>query len=81
VGFALGGLFGGIHGDIDTFVFPLFKVEVSSVEDTGTGYIIVLWKGKKIGLSKSQYYGIEKTRDGKIYIKIPEDLYKEKFKQ
>ena len=81
LGFALGGLFGGIHGDIDTYVFPLLKVEVSSVTDTGTGYIIVLWKGKKLGLSKSQYYGIEKTQDGKIYIKISENLYNKKFKQ
>lgn len=80
LGFVLGGLFGAIHGDIETFVFPLLKVEVSSVNDTGTGYIIILWQGKKIGLSNSQYYKIEKTPDGKIYISVPVDLYKEKFK-
>jgi len=79
LGFALGGLFGGIHGDIDTFVFPLLKVEVTSVTDTGTGMIIILWKGKKMGLRMSQYYGVEKTQDGKIYIIIPEEIYKEKF--
>lgn len=79
MGLALGGLFGGIHGDIEKLVFPTSKIEVSSVTDTGTGYIIILWQGKKIGLSNSQYYNIEKTRDGKIYIIIPEEIYKEKF--
>jgi hypothetical protein len=77
---AVGGIIGAIHGNMETYVFPSARFEVSSVTDLGTGYLIIFWENKKIGLRNDQIYEVENKPDGKIYITIPRDLYDEKFK-
>ena len=90
-GFALGGLVGAIHGDIDTFIFPAppdsqkskntVSVEISSIVEQTGDYIIVKWQTKEINLLRSEYNYIAMSEDGeKIYIILPTGVYNEKFK-
>lgn len=87
--FVIGGILGGIHGDIEEFVFQhdqefsqtvkVVRVEISSIVEETEKYIIVLYQNKNIHLLKSEYKNIMKTDDGKISIVIPKEVYLRKF--
>jgi len=79
--FVLGGLFGGISGDVERFIFPvdIVRVEISSIVKKTEEYIIVLWENKKIRLLRSEYNYILETDDGKFSIVVPNIVYLEKF--
>jgi hypothetical protein len=86
---ALVGLIAGaIHGDIETFIFtppemeskPFNRVEFSEIVEEGSNYIIILWQGKEIHLSYSEYNYKGTTKEGKQFIVVPEDIYLQKFK-
>ncbi len=93
---ALAGLiFGGIHGDIETFIFPPsemeskpspgvefkpFRVKFPEIVEEGSGYIIILWQNKEIRLSSSEYNHRWTTEEGKQFMEVPQVIYLQKFK-
>ncbi len=88
MGLVLGGLFGGIHGDIEKFILlenqeskqPV-SVEISSIVEQTGKYIIVIWQSKEIRLLRSEYnYTTVSIDDGKQSIVVPKEVYLEKFK-
>jgi len=88
LGLFSGVLIGGIVGDTESFIFPSHKmeseptirVEYTKIVEKGTGYIVILCKGKKIRLSRAEYNYMVETDDGKQFIIIPEEVYLEKFR-
>ena len=84
----LGLIAGAIHGDIETFIFtlpemeskPSNRVEFTEIVEEGSNYIIILWQGKEIHLSYSEYNYKGTTKEGKQFIVVPEDIYLQKFK-
>ena len=65
-----------IKEKIDTSV----RVEISDIVDKTSSYIVVIWQGKKIYLSSSEYEHWVLTTDGKKYIVVPREVYESKFK-
>jgi hypothetical protein len=87
-GLVLGAIIGAAGGDIDRFVFPYqqdtnsdpyVRVEFSSILERGRGYIIILWQGKEVRLSKDEYSYRGTTEDGKLFIMVSDNIYNSKF--
>jgi hypothetical protein len=91
----VGLIVGGIHGDIGTFIFPPsemeskpspgvefkpFRVEFTEIVEEGSGYIIILWQGKEIRLSNSEYNFRWTIEEGKQFMEVPQVIYLQKFK-
>jgi len=58
---------------------PTNRVEFTKIVEKGRGYIIILWQGKKIRLSRVEYNYMVKTNDGTQFIVVREEVYLEKF--
>jgi len=56
------------------------RVEFSSIVEKGRGYIIILWQGKEIKLSSSEYNYRTEAEDGRQFIIVPNYVYDSKFK-
>jgi len=56
------------------------KVEFSSIVEKGSGYLVLLWQGKKIRLQRAEYYYRGTTEDNREYIVVQKYIYKLKFK-
>jgi hypothetical protein len=56
------------------------RVIYSSVVEKGSGYIIILWQGKKIRLRRSEYNQRGTTKEGKLYMVVPDYIYRRRFK-
>ena len=86
LGLVLGALIGGIHGDIDKFIFlenieskRTVSVEISSIVEKTVKYIIVRWKSKEIRLLSSEYDYTMRTGEKQLIV-VPKEVYLEKFK-
>ena len=55
------------------------RVKFSSIVEKGSGYLVILWQGKKIHLQRSEYHYRGTTTDGQEYIVIPTYIYRLKF--
>jgi hypothetical protein len=89
-GLLVGGIYGGVSGVTDKFIFPspemesrqsksTIRVEYTKIVKKGRGYLIILWQGKEIRLSRVEYNYLVESDDGKQLIVVPEEVYLEKF--